>query len=60
MGLMTLPVVIPKAREKSMSLGEIPYFREKRRTSGVPMIARVSFIRTAESSPVENITSKTS
>ncbi len=41
MGLITLPVVIQKARANSMSLGEIPYFRENCRTSGVQITARV-------------------
>ncbi len=59
-GLITLPVVTANAREKSISLGEILYFLEKPRTSGVPIIARVSFIRIAERIPVEKSISKTS
>ena len=43
MGLMTLPVVTANASASRSSVGDIPCFRAKYRTSGVPMTAMVSF-----------------
>ncbi len=40
------------ARESSISFGEIRNFVARESTNGVPMTARVSFIRTAEKIPM--------
>ena len=56
MGLVTLPIVMPNAKVSSMSFAGNLHCFARRRTTGVPMIARVSFIRKAELAPV---TSKT-
>ena len=51
-GLMTLPVVIAIASESSRSFFEIFHFVASPSTSGVPMMAIVSFIRTAARMPM--------
>ena len=51
-GLMTLPEVTPKAKDKRRSLGEMLWDLARYRITGVPIMARVSFIRKAESMPV--------
>ena len=51
-GLITLPVVMAIASESSRSFGEIFHFVASPSTSGVPMMATVSFIRTAERMPM--------
>ena len=58
-GLMTLPVVTPKAKDKRRSFGEMPWDLAMYKTRGVPIIARVSFIRKAERMPVPNRISST-
>ena len=51
-GLMTLPVVMATASESSRSRGEIFHFVASPSTSGVPIMATVSFIRTAARMPI--------
>ena len=51
-GLITLPVVMATASDRSRSFGEIFHFVASASTSGVPMMAIVSFIRTAERMPM--------
>ena len=52
MGLMTLPVVMANARQSRSSFGEIMFLRAKSSMMGVPMMARVSFMRTADPIPM--------
>ena len=59
MGLVTLPMVTANARESSMSLGEILCALARWRTSGVPIIAIVSFIKRADASPMKTMTRRT-
>ena len=51
-GLATLPIVIAMHKARSSTLGRMPCFFASNRTTGVPMIARVSFIRMADASPM--------
>ena len=55
-GLATLPVVIANARANSSSFFGSLDCAARPSTSGVPMIASVSFIRSAESTPKPKIT----
>ncbi len=51
-GLMTLPVVMAIASASSMSFFDTFHFVASASTSGVPMMASVSFIRIAERIPM--------
>ena len=51
-GLITLPIVTAKASDSSRILGCVLDFRAKDSTTGVPMIASVSFIKKAEKIPI--------
>ena len=59
MGLMVLPSVTAKHRASSSRRGAMLCSRASRSTSGVPMIARVSFISSAEPIPPPNRISST-
>lgn len=60
MGLITLPMVTAKARDRSNGFVDMSNFFAKKITSGVPMIAMVSFIRNAERKPNANNMKRTS
>jgi len=53
-GLITLPIVTEKANASNSSFGRIPVFLAICNTTGVPIIASVSFIRKADSRPAPN------
>ena len=53
-GLGTLPNVTANARAKSMSFGGRLCFFANASITGVPIIARVSFMRNADASPAPN------
>ncbi len=53
-GLITLPVVTEKANANNNNLGFMPVLRANCSITGVPTIARVSFIRKADKKPTLN------
>src|SRR3990172_3961145 len=59
MGLATLPIVTAKASESNKALGGIADFLARDRTTGVPMMARVSFISKVDNSPGQKIKKRT-
>lgn len=54
-GLIVLPMVIANASDSNSTLGEIEFLLASRSIRGVPIIAMVSFISRAESSPMLKI-----
>jgi len=53
-GLVALTIVMPKARASNKILGEYRLFSRSNSTTGVPIIASVSFIRKADIRPMPN------